>query len=170
MLLVCLGRAAFTLVFIDILGRFAKLRFSRDLQAPGQFRRHTKRFEAAQSFPPQEEGKMATVAKAAPQPVPRIAPREDLNPFRIAQIQFDIAAEYLKLDQGLRQILRTPKRVLEVSIPTKMDHGTGKVFTGYRVQHNVARGPAKGGLRDPPGGTGHVVKAVANRMTRENGG
>jgi len=51
--------------------------------------------------------------------VPRIAPREDLNPFRIAQIQFDMAAEFLKLDPGLRQILRTPKRVLEVSLPRR---------------------------------------------------
>ena len=52
---------------------------------------------------------MATVVKTVPQPVvPRMAPREDLNPFRIAQIQFDMAAEYLKLDPGLRQILRTP--------------------------------------------------------------
>src|SRR3989449_7178443 len=83
---------------------------------------------------------MATVAKPTPQPiVPRMAPREDLNPFRIAQIQFDLAAEYLKLDPGLRQVLRTPKRVLEVSIPTKMDNGQLKVFTGYRVQHNIDR-------------------------------
>ena len=52
---------------------------------------------------------MASVAKAIPQPIPRIAPREDLNPYRIAQIQFDLAAEHLKLDQGLRQILRTPE-------------------------------------------------------------
>jgi glutamate dehydrogenase (NAD(P)+) len=108
---------------------------------------------------------MATVAKAAPQPIPRIAPREDLNPHRIAQIQFDIAAEYLKLDQGLRQILRTPKRVLEVSIPTKMDNGQVKVFTGYRVQHNVARGPAKGGIRYHPGVTPDEVKALAMWMT-----
>ena len=64
---------------------------------------------------------MATVAKAAPQPIPRIAPREDLNPYRIAQIQFDIAAEYLKLDPGLRQILRTPKRVLEAVSYTHLD-------------------------------------------------
>jgi glutamate dehydrogenase (NAD(P)+) len=108
---------------------------------------------------------MATVAKAAPQPIPRIAPREDLNPYRIAQIQFDIAAEYLKLDQGLRQILRTPKRVLEVSIPTKMDNGQVKVFAGYRVQHNVARGPAKGGIRYHPGVTLDEVKALAAWMT-----
>src|SRR6516164_5318643 len=108
---------------------------------------------------------MATVAKAAPQPIPRIAPREDLNPHRIAQIQFDIAAEYLKLDLGLRQILRTPKRVLEVSIPTKMDNGQVKVFEGYRVQHNVARGPAKGGIRYHPNVTLDEVKALASWMT-----
>ena len=109
---------------------------------------------------------MATVVKAAPQPpMPRIAPREDLNPYRIAQIQFDMAAEYLKLDQGLRQILRTPKRVLEVSIPTKMDNGQVKVFTGYRVQHNTARGPAKGGIRYHPNVTLDEVKALAMWMT-----
>jgi glutamate dehydrogenase (NAD(P)+) len=108
---------------------------------------------------------MATVAKAAPQPMPRIAPREDLNPYRIAQIQFDLAAEYLKLDPGVRQILRSPKRVLEVSVPTKMDNGQIKVFTGYRVQHNVARGPAKGGIRYHPGVTLDEVKALATWMT-----
>src|SRR5208282_1934226 len=109
---------------------------------------------------------MGTVAKAVPQPVmPRMAPREDLNPFRISQIQFDMAAEYLKLDPGLRQILRTPKRVMEVSIPTKMDNGQLKVFTGFRVQHNVARGPAKGGLRYHPNVTVDEVKALAAWMT-----
>ncbi len=109
---------------------------------------------------------MATVAKTAPQPiVPRMAPREDLNPFRISQIQFDIAAEYLKLDLGLRQVLRTPKRVLEVSIPTKMDNGQLKVFTGYRVQHNIARGPSKGGIRYHPSVTLDEVKALAAWMT-----
>jgi glutamate dehydrogenase (NAD(P)+) len=111
---------------------------------------------------------MATVVKAAPQPqpiLPRMAPREDLNPFRIAQIQFDMAAEYLKLDPGLRQILRTPKRVMEVSIPVKMDNGQIKVFTGFRVQHNVSRGPAKGGLRYHPNVTLDEVKALAAWMT-----
>jgi glutamate dehydrogenase (NAD(P)+) len=109
---------------------------------------------------------MAIVAKpASTQPIPRIAPREDLNPYRISQIQFDIAAEYLKLDQGLRQILRAPKRVLEVSVPTKMDNGQIKVFTGFRVQHNVARGPAKGGIRYHPGVTLDEVKALAMWMT-----
>ncbi len=109
---------------------------------------------------------MATVAKGATQPmIPRIAPREDLNPFRISQIQFDMAAEYLKLDPGLRQVLRTPKRVLEVSIPVKMDNGQVKVFTGYRVQHNIARGPAKGGIRYHPNVTLDEVKALAAWMT-----
>src|SRR5713101_3892964 len=109
---------------------------------------------------------MATVAKPVPQPmVPRIAPREDLTPFLIAQIQFDMAAEFLKLDPSLRQILRTPKRVLEVSIPTKMDNGQVKVLTGYRVQHNVARGPGKGGIRYHPNVTPDEVKALAAWMT-----
>ncbi len=109
---------------------------------------------------------MATVAKpTVPPMIPRIAPREDLNPFRIAQIQFDMAAEFLKLDPGLRQILRTPKRVLEVSIPTKMDNGQVKVHVGFRVQHNVARGPGKGGIRFHPNVTLDEVKALAAWMT-----
>jgi len=109
---------------------------------------------------------MATVAKPAVPPlIPRIAPREDLNPFRIAQIQFDMAAEFLKLDPGLRQILRTPKRVLEVSIPTKMDNGQVKVLTGFRVQHNISRGPGKGGIRFHPNVTLDEVKALAAWMT-----
>jgi glutamate dehydrogenase (NAD(P)+) len=116
---------------------------------------------------------MATVVKptaptrqiGAPPMVPRIAPREDLNPFRIAQIQFDMAAEFLKLDPGLRQILRTPKRILEVSMPIKMDNGQVKVHTGYRVQHNVARGPAKGGIRFHPNVTLDEMKALAAGMT-----
>src|SRR3979411_3544655 len=109
---------------------------------------------------------MATVAKPTVAPmIPRIAPREDLNPLRIAEVQFDMAAEFLKLDLGLRQILRTPKRVLEVSLPTKMDNGQVKVFTGYRVQHNVSRGPGKGGIRFHPNVTLDEVKALAAWMT-----
>jgi glutamate dehydrogenase/leucine dehydrogenase len=109
---------------------------------------------------------MSTQPKAAAQPVvPRVMPREDLNPFRIAQLQFDMAAEYLKLDPGLRQVLRTPKRVLEVSVPVKLDNGQLKVFQGFRVQHNIARGPAKGGIRYHPGVTLDEVKALAAWMT-----
>jgi glutamate dehydrogenase/leucine dehydrogenase len=96
---------------------------------------------------------------------PVAPPREDLNPYRIAQMQFDIAAEYLKLDPGLRQVLRTPKRILEVSMPVKMDNGQVKVFTGFRVQHNIARGPAKGGVRYHPSVTLDEVKALASWMT-----
>src|SRR5271168_2114202 len=116
---------------------------------------------------------MATVAKppitsrpsGVPPMVPRVAPREELNPFRIAQIQFDMAAEVLKLDPGLRQVLRTPKRILEVSLPTKMDNGQIKVLTGFRVQHNIARGPGKGGIRFHPNVTLDEVKALAAGMT-----
>jgi glutamate dehydrogenase/leucine dehydrogenase len=108
---------------------------------------------------------MSTAAKAAPQSIPRIPPREDLNPFRISQHQFDVTAEFLKLDAGLRQVLRTPKRIMEVSIPVKMDNGQVKVFTGFRVQHNVARGPAKGGIRYHPNVSLDEVKALAAWMT-----
>jgi glutamate dehydrogenase (NAD(P)+) len=110
---------------------------------------------------------MATVAKAVPQQpvVPRMAPREDLNPFRISQMQFDMAAEFLKLDPGLRQVLRAPRRLMEVSIPVKLDNGQVKVFTGFRVQHNMARGPAKGGIRYHPNLTLDEVKALAAWMT-----
>ena len=79
-------------------------------------------------------------------------------------MQFDIAAEYLKLDAGLRQVLRTPKRIMEVSIPVKLDNGQVKVFTGFRVQHNIARGPAKGGIRYHPSVTLDEVKALAAWM------
>src|SRR6266705_595050 len=91
--------------------------------------------------------------------------KETLNPFEIAQKQFDTAAEHLKLDPWLREVLRRPKRQLVVSIPTKMDDGSIKVFEGYRVQHNLARGPAKGGIRYHPSVTLDEVKALASWMT-----
>ena len=90
---------------------------------------------------------------------------EELNPFVIAQRQFDTAAEHLKLDPSLRAILRNPKRQLIVSIPTRMDDGTYRVFEGYRVQHSIARGPAKGGIRYHPQVTLDEVKALASWMT-----
>jgi glutamate dehydrogenase (NAD(P)+) len=109
---------------------------------------------------------MASAQKIIPQPmVPRMAPREELNPYRISQIQFDMAAEFLKLDPGLRQIMRTPRRVLEVAVPIKLDNGQVKVFQGYRVQHNVARGPSKGGIRFHPNLSLDEVKALAAWMT-----
>ena len=90
--------------------------------------------------------------------------KEELNPFVISQMQFDQAADKLKLDQGLRDVLRTPKRQLIVSIPIKMDDGSIKVFQGFRVQHNITRGPAKGGIRFHPGVTLDEVKALAAWM------
>jgi glutamate dehydrogenase/leucine dehydrogenase len=90
--------------------------------------------------------------------------KEELNPFVISQMQFDLAAEKLKLDKGLREILRTPKRQLVVSVPTKMDDGSIRVFEGYRVQHNITRGPAKGGIRYHPDVTLDEVKALAAWM------
>ena len=91
--------------------------------------------------------------------------QESLNPFEIAQRQFDTAAEKIGLDDGLRDVLRTPKRQLVVSIPTLMDDGSVKVFEGFRVQHNIARGPAKGGIRYHPKVTLDEVKALAAWMT-----
>jgi glutamate dehydrogenase (NAD(P)+) len=92
-------------------------------------------------------------------------PSEDLNPFRIALRQFENAAGKLKLDPGLREVLRSPRRALSLSLPIKMDDGTTKVFQGFRVQHNNARGPCKGGIRYHPNVTFDEVQALASWMT-----
>ncbi len=92
-------------------------------------------------------------------------PAEELNPFRIATQQFTRAADVLELDESMRQVLSNAKRQLIVSIPVKMDGGEVRVFEGYRVQHNIARGPAKGGIRFHPGVTLDEVKALATWMT-----
>src|SRR5688500_9546241 len=93
------------------------------------------------------------------------AAAEELNPFKIAQAQFETAATYLDLDYSMRQVLKNAKRQLVVSIPVKMDGGEVCVFEGYRVQHNVARGPSKGGIRFHPNVTLDEVKALASWMT-----
>jgi glutamate dehydrogenase (NAD(P)+) len=90
---------------------------------------------------------------------------EELNPFKIAQRQFESAADYLELDESTRQVLKNAKRQLVVSIPVRMDGGEVRVFEGYRVQHNIARGPAKGGIRFHPNVTLDEVKALASWMT-----
>lgn len=79
--------------------------------------------------------------------------------------QFDAAADHLALDPGLRAVLRSPKRELTVRFPVRLDDGTVEVFQGYRVQHNVARGPAKGGLRFHPDTDINDVRALAMWMT-----
>src|SRR5688572_12240560 len=92
-------------------------------------------------------------------------PREILNPFKIAQHYFRQAAERLELDDGMRAVLSTPKRAVTVAIPVRMDNGTYQVFTGHRVVHNMARGPAKGGIRFHPDVTLDEVRALASWMT-----
>jgi glutamate dehydrogenase/leucine dehydrogenase len=92
-------------------------------------------------------------------------PRENLNPFHIAQHYFQLAADRLKIDWGMQDVLRTPKRCLTVSIPVRMDNGDYRVFIGHRVAHNMARGPAKGGIRFHPDVTLDEVKALASWMT-----
>ena len=87
------------------------------------------------------------------------------NPFDVALEQFDRAADILGLDAGLRETLRRPKRQLIVSIPVRMDDGSIRVYEGYRVQHNIARGPAKGGIRYHPQVSLDEVKALASWMT-----
>lgn len=91
--------------------------------------------------------------------------REDLNPLHSAQLQVKQACDALGLDASVYEILKQPMRVLEVSIPVKMDDGTVKVFTGYRSQHNDAVGPGKGGIRFHPGVTREEVMALSIWMT-----
>jgi len=91
--------------------------------------------------------------------------KETLNPFQIAQAQLDTAAKMLRLEPGIHAVLREPARELHVSIPVMMDNGTVKVFKGFRVQYNNARGPCKGGIRFHPGETIDTVRALAAWMT-----
>ena len=88
-----------------------------------------------------------------------------VNPWAVAQQQFDLAAERLGLDQGMRAVLREPRRELTVHFPVHMDDGSVRVFTGYRVQHNLGRGPAKGGIRYHQDVSRDEVKALAMWMT-----
>ena len=87
------------------------------------------------------------------------------NPFKMAQSQFDKAAELLQLDQATKDLLRNPLREFHFSIPIRMDDGNYKVFKGFRVQHNDARGPAKGGIRFHPQETIDTVRALSMWMT-----
>ncbi len=88
-----------------------------------------------------------------------------INPWTVAQQQFDLAAERLGLDEGMRAVLREPRRELTVHFPVHMDDGSVRVFTGYRVQHNLGRGPAKGGIRYHQDVSRDEVKALAMWMT-----
>jgi glutamate dehydrogenase/leucine dehydrogenase len=88
-----------------------------------------------------------------------------INPFETARKQIDIVADLLGLNGGVRDILKNPKRELTVNFPVRMDDGALKVFTGYRVQYNMARGPTKGGIRYHPAVTLDEVRALAAWMT-----
>ena len=87
------------------------------------------------------------------------------NSFEMAQAQFDRVADLLDLDTGTRELLRWPMREYSFSIPVRMDDGTMQVFRGFRVQHNDARGPCKGGIRFHPQETVDTVRALAMWMT-----
>ncbi|MEP7150938.1 MAG: Glu/Leu/Phe/Val dehydrogenase [Nitrospira sp.] len=89
----------------------------------------------------------------------------DTHTFRLAVAQFNEAAEAMHLDVNLRERLKLPQRSLIVSIPVKMDDGHVEVFTGYRVQHDTARGPSKGGIRYHPGVNLGEVAALSMWMT-----
>ncbi len=87
------------------------------------------------------------------------------NAFKMAQDQFDRVADMLDLDEGTRQLLRFPIREYHFRIPIRMDDGSVKIFQGFRVQHNDARGPCKGGIRFHPQETADTVRALATWMT-----
>ncbi len=88
-----------------------------------------------------------------------------LNPYHMALQQFELGADKLNLPEDMREILRQPKRELIVHFPVRLDNGHIRTYTGYRVQHNINRGPAKGGIRYGPDVTLDEVKALAMWMT-----
>jgi len=90
---------------------------------------------------------------------------EAYNPFLTAQKQFDKAADLLELNEAARELLRNPMREFHFSIPVRMDDGTKKIFKAFRIQHNDARGPAKGGIRFHPMETVDTVRALSMWMT-----
>ena len=109
---------------------------------------------------------MTTLSPARPAPGAKTMPSSaDLNPFAIAQRQLDEAAEILKLDDATHQALRWPMRELHIHFPARMDDGSTRVFHGFRVQYNDARGPCKGGIRFHPEETVDTVRALAAWMT-----
>lgn len=91
--------------------------------------------------------------------------QEGYNPYEVAQTQFDKVANVIDLDQSVRELLRQPSREFHFTIPVKMDDGTTKIFNGYRIQHNAARGPAKGGIRFHPLETVDTIRALSMWMT-----
>jgi len=91
--------------------------------------------------------------------------KDERNPWLAAEARFDNAARRLQLDDGMRKILKSPAREITVNIPVQLDDGRLEVFTGYRVQHSIARGPGKGGIRFAPNVSLDEVRALASWMT-----
>jgi glutamate dehydrogenase (NAD(P)+) len=102
---------------------------------------------------------MTTIAK------PPLSLEQEVNPWAAQAARFDLAAHKLNLDEGIWKVLRQPTREIIVHIPVAMDNGSLEVFTGFRVQHSIARGPSKGGIRYAPDVTQDEVRALASWMT-----
>jgi len=96
---------------------------------------------------------------------PTMSLDQEINPWEAQSARFDFAARKLNLDDGLWKLLRTPTREIIVHFPVAMDDGRIEIFTGFRVQHNIARGPGKGGIRYSPEVTLDEVRALAAWMT-----
>jgi glutamate dehydrogenase (NAD(P)+) len=94
-----------------------------------------------------------------------VTPDQEMNPWLAAEARFNAAADKLGLDEGIRKVLGNPNRELTVNIPVQLDDGRIELFTGYRVQHSVARGPGKGGIRFAPDVNLDEVRALASWMT-----
>jgi glutamate dehydrogenase (NAD(P)+) len=101
----------------------------------------------------------------AANPMTQAELEREFNPWLAAETRFNEAAARLGLDDGMRKVLRTPGMEVTVNIPVQLDDGRLEVFTGYRVQHSIARGPAKGGIRYAPDVTLDEVRALASWMT-----
>jgi glutamate dehydrogenase (NAD(P)+) len=121
---------------------------------------------ATESLIPATESAAATERRRTLSFIPAPASlAEELNPWLAQEARFDYAARKLNLDDGIWKLLRYPTRELIVHIPVQMDDGTIEVFTGYRVQHSISRGPSKGGVRYAPDVSLDEVRALASWMT-----
>jgi len=125
---------------------------------------------AGESLIPATPKKVSTMQQTATAPAPvttsaTISMEQETNPWEAQASRFDFAARKLNLDQGIWKVLRYPSREIIVHIPVSMDDGSIEVFTGYRVQHSIARGPGKGGIRYSPDVTLDEVRALASWMT-----
>jgi glutamate dehydrogenase (NAD(P)+) len=97
--------------------------------------------------------------------MPILSHAQETNPWLSAEARFDAAAAKLGLDEGVRKVLKCPMREVTVNIPVVLDDGRIEVFTGYRVQHSIVRGPGKGGIRYAPDVSLDEVRALASWMT-----